>query len=116
GGRVIPFFTARRFQFAKPEANQCLDLLANAPLLALFILSFFPLSMAQLGQPIMVFVGLAQLIRSLRWKPWRTYQEPSVWSLHLFYFCIPLSLFLRGLLDNAFITHNLIHLFAIGAL
>ncbi|MCG3725006.1 NnrS family protein [Vibrio cincinnatiensis] len=116
GGRVIPFFTARRFQFAKPEANQWLDLLANAPLLALFILSFFPLSMAQLGQPIMVFVGLAQLIRSLRWKPWRTYQEPLVWSLHLFYFCIPLSLLLRGLLDNAFITHNLIHLFAIGAL
>ncbi|MCG3729227.1 NnrS family protein [Vibrio cincinnatiensis] len=116
GGRVIPFFTARRFQFSKPEANQWLDLLANAPLVVLFILSFFPLSMAQFGQPTMVFAGLAQLVRCLRWKPWRTYQEPLVWSLHLFYFCIPLSLLLRGLLDNAFITHNLIHLFAIGAL
>ena len=42
GGRVIPFFSARRFQYEKPQPLVWLDGLANAPLVALFILSFFP--------------------------------------------------------------------------
>lgn len=116
GGRVIPFFTARRFQFTKPEAYRWLDILANVPLLALFILCFFPISMAQLGQPIMLIAGLAQLVRCLRWQPWRTLSEPLVWSLQIFYLCIPATLLLKGSVDNPFITHNLLHLFAIGAL
>lgn len=42
--------------------------------------------------------------------------EPLVWSLHAAYVCLPLSLLLRGLMDNTYVAHNLIHLFAIGAL
>lgn len=63
GGRVIPFFTARRFQFTKAEPILALDVIANGSLLALFVLSFFPLTMAQLGQPLMLVAGVAQLIR-----------------------------------------------------
>lgn len=96
GGRVIPFFTARRFQFTKAEPILALDVIANGSLLALFVLSFFPLTMAQLGQPLMLVAGVAQLIRFLRWQPWRTFSEPLVWSLHAAYLCIPLSLLLRG--------------------
>lgn len=55
-------------------------------------------------------------MRFIRWKPWLTLSEPLVWSLHAAYLCLPLSLLLRGLLDNPFASHNLIHLFAIGAL
>ncbi|CAH8200653.1 NnrS family protein [Vibrio aestuarianus] len=116
GARVIPFFTARRFNFEKAQPLRWLDWLANAPIAALFILSFFPMTMAQLGQPLMIVAGVAQLARFIRWKPWLTLSEPLVWSLHAAYVCLPLSLLLRGLMDNAFVTHNLIHLFAIGAL
>ncbi|MDN3614992.1 NnrS family protein [Vibrio gallaecicus] len=116
GGRVIPFFTARRFNFEKAQPLVWLEWVANLPLVALFILSFFPLTFAQVGAPLMVLAGIAQLVRFMRWKPWLTLSEPLVWSLHTAYLCIPLSLLLRGLLDNPFANHNMIHLFAIGAL
>ncbi|WP_045611142.1 NnrS family protein [Vibrio vulnificus] len=116
GARVIPFFTARRFNFEKANPIVWLDWAANLPLVMLFLLSFFPVTMAQLGQPLMVIAGGAQLVRFIRWKPWLTLSESLVWSLHTAYLCLPLSLLLRGLLDNPFASHNLIHLFAIGAL
>lgn len=116
GARVIPFFSARRFNFEKAQPWVWLDWLANAPIAALFILSFFPLTMVQIGQPIMLLAGLAQWVRWMRWKPWLTLSEPLVWSLHAAYACIPLSLLLRGLIDDVYVTHNLIHLFAIGAI
>lgn len=116
GSRVIPFFTARRFNFEKPQPIVWLDWAANLPLAGLFILSFFPMTFAQLGQPLMLVAGVAQLIRVLRWKPWLTLSEPLVWSLHATYLCIPVSLLLRGLLDNPFASHNMLHLFAIGAI
>lgn len=116
GSRVIPFFTARRFNFDKPQPLALLDWLANLPLVGLFVLSFFPMTFAQVAQPLMLVAGGAQLIRVLRWQPWRTLSEPLVWSLHAAYLCIPVSLLLRGWLDNPFANHNMIHLFAIGAL
>ncbi|MBA5762321.1 NnrS family protein [Vibrio sp. 404] len=116
GGRVIPFFTARRFNFEKPQPLMWLEWLANLPLVALFLLSFFPLAMDQLGSWLMVIAGAAQLIRVVRWQPWKTVSEPLVWSLHAAYLCIPASLLVRGLWQNAFAQHNMIHLFAIGAL
>ncbi|WP_050933348.1 NnrS family protein, partial [Vibrio harveyi] len=116
GGRVIPFFTARRFNFEKAQPLMWLDWLANIPLVMLFVLSFFPVTFAELGKPLMLFAGITQLVRFLRWKPWLTLSEPLVWSLHAAYLCLPLSLILRGCWDNVFANHNLIHLFAIGAL
>lgn len=93
-----------------------LEWTANLPLVSLFILSFFPVTFAQLGPSLMVISGLAHLVRVMRWQPWRTVKEPLVWALHLAYLCIPVSLLLRGLLDNPFAGHNMLHLFAIGAL
>ncbi|WP_159738610.1 NnrS family protein [Vibrio atypicus] len=116
GSRVIPFFTARRFNFEKPQPIVWLDWLANLPLAGLFILSFFPMTFAELGQPLMIVSGAAHFVRVMRWKPWRTLSEPLVWSLHATYLCIPVSLLLRGLLDNPFASHNMLHLFAIGAI
>ncbi|MDF2154415.1 NnrS family protein [Vibrio sp. CAU 1672] len=116
GGRVIPFFTARRFNADKAQPLVWLDWLANLPLVMLFMLSFFPVTFAELGHPLMLFAGSAQLVRFLRWKPWLTLSEPLVWSLHAAYLCLPLSLILRAVWGNAFASHNLLHLFAIGAL
>ncbi|EGR3361454.1 short-chain dehydrogenase [Vibrio parahaemolyticus] len=116
GGRVIPFFTARRFNFEKAQPLPWLDWFANLPLVMLFVLSFFPVTFAELGNPLMLFAGVAQLVRFVRWKPWLTLSEPLVWSLHAAYLCLPLSLILRSAWGDAFASHNLIHLFAIGAL
>jgi uncharacterized protein involved in response to NO len=116
GARVIPFFTARRFNFTKATTIKWLDWLANLPLLILFVTSFFESLPSQLISALMLIAGVAQCWRWLRWKPWLTLSEPLVWSLHLAYFCIPLSLILRALVANAFITHNMLHLFAIGSI
>ncbi|GAA5647221.1 NnrS family protein [Vibrio proteolyticus] len=116
GARVIPFFTARRFQFDKAQPLAWLEWAANLPLVALFVLSFFPLAFAELGRGLMVLAGAAQLVRMWRWRPWTTLSEPLVWSLHAGYLCLPLSLLMRGLWSNPLAQHNMIHLFAIGAL
>ncbi|MFA0084321.1 NnrS family protein [Vibrio sp. 10N.261.51.F12] len=116
GGRVIPFFAAKRFQYEKPQPKVWIEWGATLPLIGLFALSFFPLSFATLGQPLMLIAGAFQLIKWLRWKPWLTLSEPLVWSLMLAYMCIPLSLLYRGLLTDAFAAHAMLHLFAVGAL
>ncbi|MGF1752842.1 NnrS family protein [Vibrio makurazakiensis] len=116
GGRVIPFFTAKKFNFEKAQPLVWLEWAANLPLVGLFILSFFPLTFSQFGQELMLLAGVFQLVRFVRWKAWLTLSEPLVWALHTAYVCIPLSLLLRGLLDNPFANHNMVHLFAIGAL
>ncbi|MCP3698869.1 MAG: short-chain dehydrogenase [Aliivibrio sp.] len=116
GARVIPFFTARRFQFEKAQPILWLDALCNIPLAMLFILSFFPLTSEQVSPYLMIIAGVAQLIRMIRWKGYKTLSEPLVWSLHAGYLCIPFSLLLRGLSTDYFISHTGIHLFAIGAL
>lgn len=116
GGRVIPFFTARRFHFDKPEPQLWLDMAANLPLALLFILSFFPMTLAELQTPLFIWAGLFQAIRMMRWKPHRTLGEPLVWSLHLAYACIPTYLLVKGITTNALLSHNALHIFAIGAL
>lgn len=122
GGRVIPFFTARKMQFEKPPALIWLDTLANTPLVMLFILSFFPITFNQIGPYLMVFAAVFQAIRFLRWKPWTTYKEPLVWSLHASYACIPVGLLFKALAlfnllpNGQFFAHNMIHVFAIGAI
>ncbi|USD59879.1 NnrS family protein [Vibrio sp. SCSIO 43140] len=116
GGRVIPFFAARRFQYEKPQPIVWLEWLSTLPLMMLFVLSFFPLSLATLGKPLMLVAGVLQLARWIRWKPWLTLSEPLVWSLMLTYLCLPLSLLYRGILTDAFAAHAMLHLFAVGAL
>jgi uncharacterized protein involved in response to NO len=114
GGRVIPFFTARRFNFNKPQPLLWLDVAANLPLGLLFLMSFVP-SLQQFDGPVMLFAGVVQLVRFVRWKPWTTLSESLVWSLHAAYLCIPLGLLAMGFSDGLF-KHNMIHLFALGAL
>lgn len=115
GGRVIPFFTARKFNFDKAQPLLWLDLSANLPIVMLFVLSFFPLANQQLSSSILLVAALFQMIRFARWKPWLTLSEPLVWSLHSAYLCIPVGLLISGLSDG-FFKHAMMHLFAIGAL
>lgn len=122
GGRVIPFFTARRMNFKKSEPLIWLDIGANFPLVLLFILSFFPLTAMTINPALMVFTAIMQTARFLRWKPWTTFKEPLVWSLHTAYACLPLGLFIKGLAlmgiisNGYFVSHNMLHILAIGAI
>ncbi len=93
-----------------------LELIANGSLAALFVVSFFPELMNQIGSILMLAAGIAQIVRIARWKPFISLKEPLVWSLHLSYFCLPASLIIRALWQNAFAQHNALHLFAIGAI
>ncbi|PMG32889.1 short-chain dehydrogenase [Vibrio breoganii] len=116
GGRVIPFFTSRKFNFDKPQPVLWLEVAGNLPLVLLFILSFFPLTLSQLETPLFIWAGVFQLVKVMRWKPWKTISEPLVWALHASYACIPAYLLLKGLTTNAWLAHTSLHLFAIGAL
>ncbi|RKF18771.1 short-chain dehydrogenase [Alginatibacterium sediminis] len=116
GGRVIPFFSARRFNYQKAEPLPALEYLATISLLLLFLLSFFPLVYLDLAPMLMLFAGLAQLLRFVRWKPWLCMAEPLVWSLHLAYAFIPSFLIVKGLANNPLLSHSALHIFAIGAL
>ncbi|CAH0525032.1 NnrS family protein [Vibrio hippocampi] len=116
GGRVIPFFSAKRFNFTKPQPLKWLEWAANLPLMALFLLSFSHVWMTKYGSTLMLVAGVFQLWRWCRWLPWKTISEPLVWSLMLSYVCLPLSLLARGLVDDALASHTLLHLFAVGAL
>lgn len=116
GARVIPFFTARRFKFEKATNSAWLDGACNAPLVVLFIASFFSTMPIGIESLLMMMSGIAQLVRWWRWKPLRTFSEPLVWSLHIGYVCIPLSLLLPAIMSDAYFSHNLLHLFVIGAI
>lgn len=122
GGRVIPFFTARRFGFEKPQPRLWLDSAANIPLALLFILSFFPLTHATLSPAILLFAAVVQWMRWLRWRPWRTLKEPLVWSLHFTYACLPVGLLIEALAEwqlipnGEFVSHTMLHLMAIGGI
>ena len=116
GGRVIPFFTARKLNFSTPVPIVWVERGSGLALSLLFIMSFTPTFFNQFGPVLMLVAGGLQAIKLYRWKPWKTVKEPLLWSLHLAYFCIPMSLILRGLNYNHPLEHHMLHLFVIGAL
>ncbi|GLP96551.1 NnrS family protein [Paraferrimonas sedimenticola] len=117
GGRVIPFFSAMRLKKDKPQPLAWLDY----PLMALMAV----IAIQALAQPLpntwlpttLALAGSLQLVRFLRWKPWQTVGEPMLWSLHLAYAFLPLTLLLIAVYwDNPFVSRQLLHLFAIGTM
>ncbi|OEE58096.1 short-chain dehydrogenase [Enterovibrio norvegicus FF-162] len=117
GGRVIPFFTAKRFQLEAPKPILWLEMLAILPLVMLAVISFFPLVPTWFNASLLWVAGIAQCIRLYRWQGVRSFGEPLVWSLHLFYLALPVGLIAKALyIGNAWISHSLIHLFAMGTL
>ncbi|WP_407333191.1 NnrS family protein [Enterovibrio sp. 27052020O] len=117
GGRVIPFFTAKRFQLEAPKPMLWLEVLAILPLVMLAVISFFPLVPAWFIASLLWVSGVAQLVRLYRWQGIKTHSEPLVWSLHLFYLALPIGLIAKVVfLGNAWVSHSLIHIFAMGTL
>ena len=99
-GRVIPFFTANGTGTNRAVPNKAIEVLSlgTVGLIVLLQLSsgiryLPPLLVAGL----FLLAAVIHLLRLLRWRPWITYREPLLWSLHLAYFFIVLGLFLCAL-------------------
>lgn len=113
GGRVIPFFTCRRWNFDKVQESMLELALVNLPLVVIALLALFD----QLGQPasrlLLAATALIQLRRCWRWWDRRNWGEPLLWSLHLAYLCLPLALLVMAAGDGrqAMLAF---HLLAIG--
>ena len=99
-GRVIPFFTANGTSTKRAVPNKAIEVLSlgTVGLIVLLQLSsgiryLPPLLVAGL----FLLAAVIHLLRLLRWRPWITYREPLLWSLHLAYLFIVLGLFLCAL-------------------
>ena len=94
GGRVIPFFTANATSTPKPQAIFILEVLSIG---ALGLAMLFTLITAQLSaDPILgalfLVAAVSNAIRVGRWQTMLTLDNPLLWSLHLSYVLIILSL------------------------
>lgn len=70
-----------------------------------------------LEQWLLVVAGGLHLIRWARMDPHQTLKEPMLWSLHIGYLLLPVTLLaLAWSIDNLLAYLNLLHLFAIGTL
>ena len=99
-GRVIPFFTATGTRTRRTEPSKLIEglSLGTVGLLVLLQLSggiqyLPPLLVASL----FLLAAVVHFVRLLRWRPWITYREPLLWSLHLAYLFIVLGFFLCAL-------------------
>jgi len=94
GGRVIPFFTANALNLKKPQPVFALELLSILPLV--LVVSYSLLS-RQVTPDITVGIlllvtALTNAIRFGRWNAKLTVSAPLLWSLHLSYLLIILSI------------------------
>ncbi len=121
GGRVIPMFTANGTLTPKAEPIVWLDRLGLGSLWLIMLLALTGYdghlpraAMAGLS----LFCAALLAIRCGRWKIWRTWRVPLLWSLHLAYWFIPFGLLLFGLryLDLPVSNSTALHALTAGAM
>ena len=117
GGRLIPSFTRN----ALPRADRSkvtaqgtrFDTLVNITTALACLL--WVAGISGFGIAGLVLASLFQLMRAIRWRPWRIAHEPSVLALHLAYAWLPI-----GLLALAFAEQDrqsdMLHLLTAGAI
>ena len=94
GGRVIPFFTANALSLKKPEPILILELFSIVPLILVVFYSLFSreISPALTLGILLLITALANAIRFGRWHAKLTISTPLLWSLHVSYLLIILSI------------------------
>ena len=99
-GRIFPMFTANGTHTSKVPPLPWLEKLV---LLSTLFIAIIHLTNLQGILPDIILAGLftccafAHGVRALRWNPFITLSNPLVWSLHLAYWFIPISLALFAL-------------------
>jgi len=120
-GRVVPMFTANGTQTTKATPAPLLDKLANGSLLLatlMLLLHPFVGFVAMFFGIILIFSGIFQLMRWLRWRPWITLGVPLLWSLHFALKFVWFGLILLGFsyLIDEIPTNHVWHLLTIGGM
>lgn len=117
GGRVIPFFTARRLSHVTIRRYLWLDWSVNGGAALLVLLDILRPESVLLAAMSLV-VALLVLLRGWLWQPWKTWREPMLWVLHLGYLWLAAALILRGiaLLGSALPEITALHAITVGAL
>jgi len=120
-GRVVPMFTANGTQTTKATPAPLLDKLANGSLLLTMLMlllhpliGFVPMFFGAL----LIFAGIFQLIRWLRWRPWVTLGVPLLWSIHFSLKFMWFGLILLGFsyIIDEIPTNHIWHLLTVGAM
>lgn len=118
GGRVIPFFTARRFQLSPRDKLPVIEW--GTHIAAVLLLLSVAIDLPRMVWAVLALaLGVLQLIRVLRWHPTRIWGEPMVWSLHLSYWLVVLGCFLAALAWSGLAPgwHSpALHAFAVGGI
>ena len=94
GGRVIPFFTANATRTPKPKPIKIIEVLAIGGLVAplLFNLIIKDIAPNTIIGLFYLVAAIANLIRFSRWQFQLTFDNPLLWSLHLAYLFVCISL------------------------
>ncbi|WP_028774954.1 NnrS family protein [Shewanella waksmanii] len=117
GGRVVPFFTAMRVKQSKPNPINALEWPLIAAMVLLVAQAILTLFTPAIEQGLLLIAGSLHLIRWSRWFPHKTLKEPMLWSLHVAYVCLPITLFaLAANINDVNAYRHLLHLFAIASL
>ena len=117
GGRVIPLFTANRLGIRIAPLPAALEyLVIGITLLTGAIMALGVSTQYQTGFRAQCLTAAAlHLYRLLRWQSWKTAGVPLLWSLHLSYLCIPLTLIALTLVaGEPVLEKHAMHLLAIG--
>ena len=120
-GRVVPMFTANGTQTDKAIPLPWLDKAANGTIgFAMLSLLLQPVVgfHAQLFGVLLIFAGVFQCMRWLRWRPWITLNVPLLWSLHFAIKFIWFGLIVLGVsyLVPEMPSNHLWHLLTIGGM
>lgn len=119
GGRVIPLFTGNRLGLKIAPLPAWFDYLAiGITALIGLLTAIWP---SQQSGPWLALLclagGIVHLIRLAHWQGWKTLAVPLLWSMHLSYLCIPLTMFTLAVVGGEpSASKNVIHLLAIGAI
>jgi len=118
GGRVIPFFTARRLGFEQPPIVPWLDYGAITLLLAIVLLSLSGELLQDEAwlRGLLLITAAMHLLRLYRWRGWLGLNMPLLWSLHLSYLFIPMGLLgLAIVIPDPAAGKHMMHLLGVGA-
>lgn len=117
GGRVIPFFTAMRVKETKPTPQPVIEYCVLGAMGLLVINGITQLLPSPFEAGLLAVAAILHLLRWRVWLPHKTLKEPMLWSLHLAYLFLPVTLLALAFnVDDANAYRHLLHLLAIGTL
>jgi len=116
GGRVIPMFTNNGVPGAGAARHALVEKLALASLLLLFVVDLLQLQ-SGIVATVALAAAIANGVRLMLWRSWRTFTVPLVWILHAAYAWIVVYLVLRAFSGYGWLAGSYaVHALTVGAI